>query len=955
MKKIFSIALILLFFLHSEKSGAQIREVAIKPIPGSSGLNLGKINDIVQDKYGFMWFVDQTNQYVVRYDGSSMKRFTFDETNPDSPKSLGGASLECIYADDEGIIWIGGIQRIDRLDPLTETFTHYRSRPGDSLSLINGFVNTLTMDHTGILWVGTSEGLDRLDPQTGVFTHFRHDPEDDKSLSNNIVRSLYEDREGTLWVGTGWEYAQDDLGGLNKLDRASGTFTRYLHNARDPQSLTNNKVRSLFEDSQGNFWVGTAGGLHRLDRNSGKFENMAEKSGSPGESVFGKLITSIAEDNENRLWIGRLNDTLGSYNLKTKATMKYPITSVWKVRTSKDGHIWVSTEKNFLLYQLDPYHDRIESSNEELNVLCQESETVVWKGSSKGLVRKDLRNNEEIRFSHDPDDPGSLSHNKVTAITKDYLGTIWVGTDFGLNRYNPDTKKFIRYLDKPKKQEEFWRSSIASIYEDNHENLWVCTFYGLGKYNRTDDRFSWITMDKPLFTPEDATDTLSISSNQVMTVREDEDQILWIGTLKGGINRYDPGTGTFRHYQAESTAWEIEIDKKGVLWAGTWKGLYFYNSEKDRFDRHAIEEGISSIREDNDGNLWVTAARGLYKIGINRDQFVLYGPENGVGAQEAMGPSFARPDGMLIFTRSEGGYYSLDPEKLFVRKDTARVYFTEFWVGNQPTSSMTNSPLSGPPMLAKSLDLKFNENSFSVSFTKVDYRSDGDEIFYLLENYDQEWRAASPEEKISYSLVPPGDYTFRITSYTNGNGIWVEEEIPVTISPPWYKTLWAFGMYGVLFVGGMFGFDRIQRKRIIEREREQAKEIELQQAKEIKKAYDELGVAHAHLKSAQNQLIHAEKMASLGELTAGIAHEIQNPLNFVNNFSEVSRELVDEMKEEIKNEDYKEVEVIANDLKQNLEKIHHHGTRAGNIVKGMLQHSRGTDGKKRAYGAQYAC
>jgi signal transduction histidine kinase len=100
------------------------------------------------------------------------------------------------------------------------------------------------------------------------------------------------------------------------------------------------------------------------------------------------------------------------------------------------------------------------------------------------------------------------------------------------------------------------------------------------------------------------------------------------------------------------------------------------------------------------------------------------------------------------------------------------------------------------------------------------------------------------------------------------------------------------------------------------------------------------------LKAAQAQLIQSEKMASLGELTAGIAHEIQNPLNFVNNFSEVSNELLDELKEEIENKNFEEVKNIADDVKNNLSKILHHGKRADGIVKGMLQHSSSSSGVK---------
>jgi signal transduction histidine kinase len=235
--------------------------------------------------------------------------------------------------------------------------------------------------------------------------------------------------------------------------------------------------------------------------------------------------------------------------------------------------------------------------------------------------------------------------------------------------------------------------------------------------------------------------------------------------------------------------------------------------------------------------------------------------------------------------------------------------------------------------------LSYNENIFSFNLTAIHYSNTTENrLIYMLENYDKTWRESGVGQKAYYFNVPPGKYMLKIKA-SNGNGIWSQKSIALHVTPPWWRTWWAYTLYGLLLIVALLAFDRFQRLRLLERERDRARAHELEQAKEIERAYHELSATQA-------QLIQREKMASLGELTAGIAHEIQNPLNFVKNFSEVNMEMLGEIDEALEKGNTPAAKVITGDIRQNLEKIIHHGKRAESIVKGMLHHSRNSTNKK---------
>ncbi len=237
------------------------------------------------------------------------------------------------------------------------------------------------------------------------------------------------------------------------------------------------------------------------------------------------------------------------------------------------------------------------------------------------------------------------------------------------------------------------------------------------------------------------------------------------------------------------------------------------------------------------------------------------------------------------------------------------------------------------------LVLPYDFNNISFDFNAVETGKNFLVKYqYKLEGYDKQWSHPGHESSASYGNIFEGRYTFLLKAQSP-EGVWSE---PVTYSfkvlPPWWRTWWAYAGYLLFFLWALRAFSKFRERRL--RFEKENLEIQVHQRTEMLENTIET------LKNTQSQLVQSEKMASLGELTAGIAHEIQNPLNFVNNFSEVNKELLGDMHLEIEKGNMPEISDIAKYLMQNTEKINHHGKRADAIVKSMLQHSRHNTGHK---------
>jgi len=918
------------------------QDYAFSRLPYPEEGDWGIISGIAQDPQGNMWFAGER---LYRYDG---KDFT---TYPSS-------EIHALCAAKDGMIWVGTAAGLERLDPVTGTIKKFGAHLNDPTELPADYINTIYQDKAGTIWVGTGEGLSRYNAQKENFTSFRHNPNDPASISDNTVIALYEDSHGEFWIGTGTSFIQQRTGGLNKLDRATGKFTRYLHNDNDPASLLDDRISAILEDSHGVFWVGSANnGLHIMDRAKGTFQRLLYDSLRPGalsgpqyvKNIEPKdFITFISEDAAGNIWIGALQGGLVSYNPATKAVVRYNENRTvnttlfsdrmfWRCYNSSDGIVWMNTWEGSL-FKVDPSRTRLPfyTLSTAVNEAVEDSPGVFWLATQKtGLVLKDLEKNTEKIFLHDEHNPNSISSNKTLSLLKGSDGMLWVGTDKGLNRFNTAKNEFTHYRREDGNPNSLPSDTVTIIREDKDRLLWLGAFGGgLSSFNRQTGKFTPYKHNER--------DTASISSDAVATILEDNKKRLWTGNwFGGGVNRMDGRNGKFTHYLPGSNVAQLYLDAGGTIWACATTGLYRFSEKENKFvqfvnpltGKNFIDAW--AITEDLKKNLWVRTRSAIVRINESRSEVKLLGRSYGVEPlSNSFGIAITGRRGNILFGQT-GGYFSFFPEQVSDKVSNPLLLLTELQMKDKKVIPGESGILPKNLSETGKINFAYNQNIFSITFKVINYSDEeAGNVQMMLENYDENWRTAPADGVCQFYSVPPGEYKFRVKLNVAQDKA-VEKSISIIIHPPWWKTWWAYTLYVIIFIAGLWAFIRyrsaaLRRKNIVLEEKVS------QRTTELKKSLEEL-------RATQAQLIQSEKMASLGQLTAGIAHEIQNPLNFVNNFSEVNGELISELKGELASDSYRNgnsqnVMDIIDDINQNLTKINQHGKRADAIVKGMLEH-----------------
>jgi ligand-binding sensor domain-containing protein/signal transduction histidine kinase len=465
-------------------------------------------------------------------------------------EGLSESVVRAVLQDREGFLWFATDDGLNRFDGYT--FVLYKHDPDDPTSLSHSQISALMEDSRGGLWVGTfNAGLNRMDPATGAFTRFSSRPEHTDSLSSSRVYAIMEDPSGRVWVGAN--------GGLNLYDSQTGGFVHYTARAREAERPSIDSVLALANAPEGGLWVGTNHGLYRFDPAAGLFSQVhPDLSAGP--------VLSLFPTRDGVLWVGAYNGALSRFDPRTGSLTRYGLDAT--------GYV-------------------------EIHALLEDRAGVLWAGVSGGVgLCRLLPGDRRLRcFGNDPADPHSLSAPDVLSLFEDRAGSLWVGTfGGGVNRMDPGDKPFIT-----------------------------------------------------LYAGPDAPGKLG--GDMVFALRPAPNGDLWVGMVGAGLDHIDGVTGRVTHYRrdpanpnslASNEVQALHMDRAGTLWVGTTAGLdrlvrrageqaVFAHNAPDRDNPSSLQDGVvMAIAEDAGGSLWVLPRSTLHRLDAATGAFTRFGAlENG--------------------------------------------------------------------------------------------------------------------------------------------------------------------------------------------------------------------------------------------------------------------------------------------------------------------------------------
>lgn len=856
-----------LLFMLMPVHGTEIAQnVRFRHLSVDDGLSQESVYQILQDKYGFVWFA--TSEGLNRYDGNEFITYMHD---PKKENSLSQDWIWSLHQSTDGQLWVGTDGGgLNLLQKDGRTFEHFKHDPLDSSTISGNKVRTITEDNKGDLWIGTESGLNKFNISSKTFERFINDENNPTSLSHNKIRSIIQEQHGSLWIGT-------DGGGLNQMDIARKTVRHFRHNPQDENSISSDRIRVLFESMDGMLWIGTYDqGLNRYNPRTGFVKRYHLNS---GHGLTSNIIRDIKQDHRGVLWFATDNglfeyrsesDSFVGYHKEAANLNSLTDNRVISLFQDEGKVLWVGTYAGINLwnYQTTSFELFRQSANNidglsSNNVLsfAQSDDETIWVGTYEGLHKYSMLSGKFQFFGKEQ----GLIDERITALVIDKQ-TLWIGTfSSGLIKMDLQTEKLTYYRPDDNKDNWLKKGGITRLTLDNEGNVWIASFGGgLLKYNRETDDFTVYR--------HQSGEPNSLANNRVIYVFTSKNGDIWVSLLGGGVARLNPKNGHFIHYQhdplnpdsiSSNVNWVIMEDKQGNLWFGSkgngvnqlasgvrrkQQAVFTHISRIDGLKSNAIY----GILEDSKNDLWFSSNRGITKYSPQSGELQHYGPHQGLQSFEFNSGAYLKASSGKMFFGGSNGFNAFYPTEILRNQHPPKVALTKVIKINNPLQSEVATHA------LESLTLNAHEYLVTFEFAALDFAVVEDNRYrYKLEGYDNDWINPDNVHRATYTNLPSGEYIFKVEA-ANNDGIWNQNGVllKVTVLPAWYRTKIAYLGYILLFVLFlsllyMMHLHRLKKEALSSRELKMSVE---DKTRELRERSHQLEERNEELKGANKQL-----------------------------------------------------------------------------------------------------
>ena len=760
-------------------------------------------------------------------------RESFNFKNITIEDGLSQSTVETIYQDSKGYIWIGTNDGLDRYNGYE--FKHYKHDKYDKNSIANNYIVDIIEDKNGYIWVSTIGGLSRINPDKDEIKNY-YSKEDSGNLSNSNLWQILCTKDNRLIAST--------IDGLNVYDKNKDKFTRILYKEGE---LPSQYIYSLEEDINGHIWVGTDNGLVELDKDLNIVKSYQDAIGDSD-------VYNVYDDSKGNIWVCTLDNGLFKINLDDNSVENYknnnskisiPSNNVRDIISDSEGKLWIATDKGLCTFDYEreefiTYNKKLYQSNslidDEIFCLLKDSSGLIWIGTYSGISRFNPNSNF-THFKLDPYEDNSISGNVIHGIYEDDDKTLWIGTnESGVNIINGESIKhlnkensnivsdlieditgFKNYIfigtneglsvlvknDKTAKnytitnyttKDGLPSNKIRSLFIDSKGYLWIGTNKGLAILDTNNNKIIDITY---------ILDEMGVSDKFIRAVYEDSKGNYYIGCfLEGGLIKINPNTKEYKIYKnienddssiSNNSIRYINEDLYGNILVGTSHGINILNLSTDKFNHYTEKDGlinntIYGILVDKNNGIWMSTNAGISKLSTEDATFKNFTITDGLQSNEFNGRAcFKSKDGNMYFG-GINGFNVFNSQDIELSTIEPKVIFDNFEINGTNKKDISN------------IKFKSNENNIKINFFTNDYKNTKTtQYYYKLEGLENEWNMTNSNSLVFVNLGS-GDYTLKIKTITQHGVMSDESSVHFTINPPIWRSNYAICIYLILII-----------------------------------------------------------------------------------------------------------------------------------------------------------